>query len=67
MTREAIVNYGDAVIAEVRRLNGAIDTGLGERQADVSAELLDRLRVGLLDSPRTKNSLKDYLRDRLSK
>lgn len=65
ITRESVVNYGDAVLTDILHLEKAITSGLGTQREDVSAELLERLRSGLLASPRTKNSLKDYLRNHL--
>ena len=65
VTRESVVNYGDSVLAEMQHLDRAISTGLGTQREDTSAELLEKLRSGLIASPYTKNSLKDYLRDQL--
>lgn len=67
ITRETIVNYGDAIIAKMQHITRAIDASLGEKREDASAGLLKRLREGFLASPRTKNSLKDYFREQSGK
>lgn len=50
---ETVVAYGFARLAKVDTLMSLIKGGTGSFHDDVSAELLEKMQSGLIDSPRT--------------
>lgn len=62
ISRDSVINYMDAKLPDVSKLNQAISMGLAEQKDDASLKLLTEARNGLLNSSHTKNSIKDYLR-----
>ena len=61
INRETIANYLDATIADVDKLEQAIQ-GIGEIREPTTPELLSKLRSGLLASTLTKNKVKSFVK-----
>lgn len=58
------VDYGTCRIVEFDSITGIIENGPGKSHISMSAEVLQRVRDGLLKSSRTVNFIKDYCRAR---
>lgn len=66
ITRETVVNYLDATITKLSKLQQAISMGLGQSHEPVSSDLLRKLQIDLMRSPLTKLKIKKFLQDNLS-
>ena len=60
ISKETVVNYSDATIAPLVKLETAIDGGLGSTNKPVSPDLLKRIREGIFNSPLTKIKVKNF-------
>jgi hypothetical protein len=56
------VDFGTATYFPSSRLEAALSSGRATLAADMSADLLDRVRRGLLESGRTPNAVADHCR-----
>ena len=61
-----VVHYADARIVGGRALAAALAAGTFPSHNDCSAQLLEKMRQGLIASPFTARKVKDYARRRLS-
>ena len=56
------VDYRTATFFLVRKLEAALSLGTCHLEADMSGQLIVKVRTGLLGSPRTVNAIADYCR-----
>lgn len=61
---DSSVHYSTAQYLSISGLTKAIKSGRCHPKADMSQQLLDRVRHGLLESPFTVNAIRDYCRSR---
>jgi hypothetical protein len=59
---ESAVDFGTAKYVPAVRLQDGLASGRAALAADMSADLLARVRAGLLASARTPNDVADYCR-----
>lgn len=57
---ETVVYYADARFAPVTAMQNAIRSGVSSFDEDCSGALLERIQLGLFQSPFTPNNIKDY-------
>jgi hypothetical protein len=60
ISRETVVNYSDATIACLKKLETAISGGLGSTNEPVEMDLLRKIREGIFQSPRTKIKIQKF-------
>jgi len=60
------VNYSDAKVTDVRRIDSGIVAGYWPQLAALSPDVLLRVQHGLLASPRTPNDMKQHARTRFA-
>ncbi|MFN6558616.1 MAG: hypothetical protein RMY28_002265 [Nostoc sp. ChiSLP01] len=60
---ETVVYYADALFAKVAAIQDAIKNGVSSFDDDCSDALLERIQLGLLESPFTPNKIKDYCKE----
>lgn len=63
---ESNVDFGSAVLVRLERFQSAIQAGRCHLQPDMEVALLERVRAGLLASPRTVHWIADHCRDRFT-
>jgi len=61
------VDYGTATFAPASKLTSKLIEGVASLDADMSAELLQRVREGLLVSSRTPNDVAVHVREQLNR
>ena len=61
---ESNVDFGGAVLVRLERFHRAVEAGRCRLQPDMDARLLQRVRDGLLASPRTVHWIADHCRER---
>jgi len=60
---ETIVFYADALFAKVTAIQDAIKNGISKFDDDCSDALLERIQLGLLESPSTAKNIREYCRE----
>lgn len=60
---ESNVDYGSATFLVVSKLQSALEAGRCHPEPDMSPDLLERVRRGLLASPRTIHAIAEYCRE----
>ncbi|MEH2262386.1 hypothetical protein [Nostoc sp.] len=57
---ETVVNYADALFTKIVSVQNAIKNGLSSFDDDCSSALLERIQIGLLQSPFTPKKIKSH-------
>lgn len=64
---ESVIAFSWSEIANVARIERAIAEGNARRREPVSAEVLERIRAGLLDSDFTPNGVRQFVKEVLER
>lgn len=62
VVKPTVINFGDCLVTDVRRIAEGIDLKMFPVRDPCSAALLARIQAGLLQSPRTPFGVKRFLR-----